>query len=53
MLARELRPGEKFHLIGHSYGGMVALQLAAQAQPQRVRSLSLFEPIAFHLLPDR
>ena len=53
VLARELRPGEKFHLIGHSYGGMVALQLAAQAQPQLVRSLSLFEPIAFHLLPDR
>jgi len=53
VLARELRPGEKFHLIGHSYGGMVALQLAAQAQPQLVRSLSLFEPIAFHLLPER
>ena len=51
VLARELQPGEQFHLIGHSYGGMVALQLAAQAQSQRVRSLSLFEPIAFHLLP--
>ena len=53
VLARELQPGEQFHLIGHSYGGIVALQLAAQDQPQRVRSLSLFEPIAFHLLPDR
>jgi pimeloyl-ACP methyl ester carboxylesterase len=53
VLARELHPGEQFHLIGHSYGGMVALQFAAQAQPQLVRSLSLFEPIAFHLLPDR
>jgi len=51
VLARELQPGEQFHLIGHSYGGMVALQLAAQAQARRVRSLSLFEPIAFHLLP--
>jgi hypothetical protein len=51
VLARELRPGEQFHLIGHSYGGMIALQLAAQAQSQRPRSLSLFEPIAFHLLP--
>lgn len=29
----------------------MTLQLA-QAQPQRVRSLSLFEPIPFHLLPD-
>ena len=53
VLARELQPGEQFHLIGHSYGGIVALQLAAQEQPQRVRSLSLFEPIAFHLLPER
>ena len=35
VLARELQPGEQFHLIGHSYGGIVALQLAAQAQPQR------------------
>ena len=51
VLARELQPGEPFHLIGHSYGGIVALQLAAQARPRRVRSLSLFEPIAFHLLP--
>jgi pimeloyl-ACP methyl ester carboxylesterase len=51
VLARELQPGEQFHLIGHSYGGMIALQLAAQTQSQRVRSLSLFEPIAFHLLP--
>jgi pimeloyl-ACP methyl ester carboxylesterase len=53
VLARELQPGEQFHLIGHSYGGIVALQLAAQERPQRVRSLSLFEPIAFHLLPTR
>ena len=53
VLARELQPGEQFHLIGHSYGGIVALQLAAQERPQRVRSLSLFEPIAFHLLPAR
>lgn len=53
VLARELQPGEQFHLIGHSYGGIIALQLAAQERQQRVRSLSLFEPIAFHLLPDR
>jgi pimeloyl-ACP methyl ester carboxylesterase/quercetin dioxygenase-like cupin family protein len=53
VLARELRADEQFHLIGHSYGGIVALQLTAQAHSQRVRSLSLFEPIAFHLLADR
>ena len=51
-LARELQPGERFHLIGHSYGGMVALQLA-QTLPHRLRSLSLFEPISFNLLPAR
>ena len=48
VLARELQAGERFHLIGHSYGGVVALQLAVQSQ--RLLSLSLFEPIAFHLL---
>jgi pimeloyl-ACP methyl ester carboxylesterase len=49
VLARELRPGEKFHLIGHSYGGVVALRLA-QTRPHAVRSLTLFEPILFNLL---
>lgn len=53
VLARQLRPGEPFHLVGHSYGGVVALQLAAQPRLPGLRSLSLFEPIAFHLLPDR
>ena len=52
VLTSALQTGERFHLVGHSYGGVVALQLA-QEQPQRVRSLSLFEPISFHLLPDR
>ena len=37
------------HLVGHSYGGAVALQLAS-AQPARVRSLTLIEPVSFHLL---
>jgi pimeloyl-ACP methyl ester carboxylesterase len=45
-----LLPDERFHLVGHSYGAAVALQLA-QARPQRLRSLTLFEPVAFHLLP--
>jgi pimeloyl-ACP methyl ester carboxylesterase/quercetin dioxygenase-like cupin family protein len=51
VLARELRPGEPFHLIGHSYGGMVAMEIAAERRSRRVLSLSLFEPIAFNLLP--
>jgi len=39
-----------FHLVGHSYGGAVALQIALQ-QPQRVLSLTLYEPVAFGVLP--
>ena len=39
-----------YHLVGHSCGGAIALKLAVEA-PQRVLSLSLFEPVAFHLLP--
>jgi pimeloyl-ACP methyl ester carboxylesterase len=39
-----------FHLVGHSYGGAVALQIALQ-EPQRVLSLTLYEPVAFGVLP--
>lgn len=39
------------HLLGHSYGGSVALQLALR-WPQRVRSLTLYEPVRFALLRD-
>jgi pimeloyl-ACP methyl ester carboxylesterase len=41
--------GDRFHLIGHSYGGAVALK-AALADPGRLRSLVLFEPVLFALL---
>ena len=41
--------GDRFHLIGHSYGGAVALK-AALAGPGRLRSLVLFEPVLFALL---
>lgn len=41
--------GRGVHLIGHSYGGAVALRLASE-HPQRIRSLTLIEPVAFHLL---
>jgi pimeloyl-ACP methyl ester carboxylesterase len=40
---------DRVHLVGHSYGGGVALH-AALARPHRVASLCLYEPSAFHLL---
>jgi pimeloyl-ACP methyl ester carboxylesterase len=39
----------KVHLIGHSYGGGVALHVAL-ARAGRLASLTLYEPSAFHLL---
>jgi pimeloyl-ACP methyl ester carboxylesterase len=39
----------KVHLVGHSYGGGVALH-AALARPDRVASMALYEPTVFHLL---
>jgi pimeloyl-ACP methyl ester carboxylesterase len=41
----------KVHLVGHSYGGAVALQ-AALARPERIASMTLYEPAAFHLLDE-
>jgi pimeloyl-ACP methyl ester carboxylesterase len=38
-------------LVGHSYGGGVALHIAAR-RPQRIASLTLYEPSAFHLLKE-
>ncbi|HSW21195.1 MAG TPA: alpha/beta fold hydrolase [Burkholderiaceae bacterium] len=37
------------HLVGHSYGGAVALQIALR-WPDRVSSLTLYEPVRFALL---
>jgi pimeloyl-ACP methyl ester carboxylesterase len=44
--------GAPVHLVGHSFGGAVALKIAL-AMPERVKSLTLIEPAAFHLLRDR
>ncbi|OPX56005.1 Pimeloyl-ACP methyl ester carboxylesterase [Oceanospirillum multiglobuliferum] len=42
---------QPFHLVGHSYGAATALQIAKRF-PEQILSLTLFEPVAFHLLPD-
>ncbi len=39
-----------FHVVGHSYGGSVALQLAFEKR-HRVASLCLFEPVTLGMLP--
>jgi pimeloyl-ACP methyl ester carboxylesterase len=39
------------HLVGHSYGAAVAMQIALR-HPKRVRSLTLYEPVVFGLLRE-
>jgi pimeloyl-ACP methyl ester carboxylesterase len=41
--------GERFHLIGHSFGGAIALK-AALADSHRLVSLVLYEPVLFSVL---
>ncbi|MCV6584712.1 MAG: alpha/beta hydrolase, partial [Marinibacterium sp.] len=48
--AKLLTPG--MDVIGHSFGATVALRLAA-AFPERVRSLTLIEPVLFAVLPQQ
>jgi len=43
------RAGDPFALVGHSYGGAVAL-IAALKHPQRVRAMALYEPTLFSLV---
>ena len=40
--------GDGAHLVGHSYGGVVAMLAAAQ-RPQAIRSLTLIEPGAYRV----
>lgn len=43
--------GEPVHLVGHSYGGLLA-SIHARKQPTSVRSLVLYDPVAFGILQD-
>jgi pimeloyl-ACP methyl ester carboxylesterase len=46
------RAAAPVHLVGHSFGGLLAL-LAAAARPDRVRSVAVYEPVAFGVLRGR
>jgi pimeloyl-ACP methyl ester carboxylesterase len=50
MVAEVVRAhGEPVHLVGHSFGGAVALRVALD-YPDLLQSLALIEPVTFHLL---
>jgi pimeloyl-ACP methyl ester carboxylesterase len=42
---------QPYHIVGHSFGGALGLKLAVEA-PEKVLSLSLYEPVAFHLIEE-
>jgi len=46
-----LSAGNPFSLVGHSYGGAIAL-IAALANPRRVKNMVLYEPVLFSLLEE-
>jgi pimeloyl-ACP methyl ester carboxylesterase len=50
-LDRLVEPRVRVHIVGHSYGGLVALRFA-QCRSERVASLSLYEPVVFAALAD-
>ncbi|HWB81692.1 MAG TPA: alpha/beta hydrolase [Nannocystaceae bacterium] len=43
--------GEPAHLVGHSYGGLLAA-IHARRHPTSIRSLALYDPVAFGVLQD-
>lgn len=50
-LDRLVEPHVRVHVVGHSYGGLVALRFA-QCKSDRIASLSLYEPVVFRMLDD-
>lgn len=42
---------EPTHVVGHSYGGLLAVQLALE-RPAAVRSIAVFEPVTFGILEE-
>jgi pimeloyl-ACP methyl ester carboxylesterase len=48
-LAVAKKTSGKIHVVGHSYGAALALE-AARVLGDRVKSLTLVEPVSFHLL---
>jgi pimeloyl-ACP methyl ester carboxylesterase len=44
-----LPPAGPVHVVGHSYGGAVAMRFAID-HPEQVATLTLIEPVAFHFL---
>lgn len=51
VINKELDQDEPYHLVGHSYGGVVALYHAYHAV-EKICSLTTIEPMAYHLLED-
>ena len=49
LIALAERSDASVHLVGHSYGGALALE-AARTLGSRARSLTLIDPVAFHLM---
>jgi pimeloyl-ACP methyl ester carboxylesterase len=47
-----LQAGQPVHVVGHSYGGLIALKLAERGKVA-VASLAAFEPVAFGVLASR
>jgi pimeloyl-ACP methyl ester carboxylesterase len=52
LFSNALPPMQRVHLIGHSYGGLIALRYAL-ANPARIASLIVYEPVGFFLLEGR
>jgi pimeloyl-ACP methyl ester carboxylesterase len=46
------KAGGPVHLVGHSFGGAVALYIA-RTRPDLLASLTVVEPVAFHILQGR